>query len=335
MTSIEKSYQQEASQFLEKLFFELNFLSVDHSKWDIDHLCFRTESLEHYEKIKNDFTQFSICLIESPVNGRPIATYKLKKAWQFGSNLIDLIEVPAPKPNKITKPGFEHIEVVMPKSFEEIQKTYPTLSFEKNENHKVFNPELVANLESGDIKFHHQSLEAVINIEKLQGVLENIQTKFNFPKIPYFICGTLPLGLNNPMADIDVAVSYKLNEKAKLLEWIQNFQDETISPRLQIKNDVMVFNFKYENRIYEFYMSSENLFVQNAYRHMNIEMRLLKIFGEKLKEKIKQFKQNGLTTEYAFLKALGIYTTEELAFSNIYHFENLDDSMISCTYQGD
>lgn len=328
MSPIEQTYQNEASLFLEKLFFELQSLAIDYSKWDIDHLCFRTETLVHYEQIKKDFSEFSNLLIESPVNGRPIATYKLNVPWKFGENFIDLIEVPAPKPNKITKPGFEHIEVVMPKSFEEIQNLYPRLNFEKNENHKAFNPELVANLKNGDIKFHHQSLEVVINIEKLHGVLENIQANFNFPKLPFFICGTLPLGVGLPEADIDVAISYKPEDKVKLLEWVQNFQDKTLDPRLQIQNDIMLFHFKYDNRIYEFYMSPQNLFEQNAYRHMNIEMRLLKVFGEPLKTRIQNFKKEGLKTEHAFLKALNRATHADTAFQDIYHYEALSDSKL-------
>lgn len=329
MTLIEQTYQKEASLFLEKLFFELQSLSIDYATWDIDHLCYRTESLSHYQKVKNDFSHFSTLLIESPVNGRPIATYKLEKPWRFGENFIDLIEVPAPKPNKITKPGFEHIEIVMPKNFEEIPKLYPTLSFEKNHHHKEFNPELVANLKVGDLKFHHQSLEVVINIEKMEGVLENIQHKFNFLKIPFFITGTHPIGVALPEADIDVSVSYQPQDQLKLLEWIQNFQGQVINPLLQIQNDMMVFRFIYDQRLYEFYMSPEPLLEQNAYRHMNIEMRLLKIFGSSLREKVMASKTSGTNTEYAFLHSLGFKTSPTDAFRDLYQLESWSDKKLS------
>lgn len=329
MTTIEQTYQEEASLFLEKLFFELRSLSINYSNWDIDHLCFRTETLSHYEQIKKDFSTFSTLLIESPVNGRPIATYKLEKPWRFGENFIDLIEVPAPKPNKTTRPGFEHIEVVMPKSFEEIQKLYPTLSFEHNQHHKDFNPELVANLKGGDLKFHHQSLEVVINIEKMEGILENILHKFNFPKIPFFITGTHPIGTALSTADIDIVVSYSPQDQVKLLEWIQSFQEKVQNPRLQIQNDVMIFRFIYDQLLYEFYMSPEPLFQQNAYRHMNIEMRLLKIFGSSLREKVMISKNSGANTEYAFLHSLGIKTSMTDAFQDIYQLESWSDLKIS------
>lgn len=327
--TLEKQYYNEASLFLEKLFFEIREHSIDYSKWDIDHLCFRTETLNQYEKIKKHFSLFSTLLIESPVNGRPIATYKLHSPWIFGDNFIDLVEIPAPKPNKITKSGFEHIEIVMPQSFAEIQKQYSSLSFEPNNNPKKFNPELVANLKNGDIKFHHQSLELVINIEKMGNVLSNLLHNFNLPQIPFFICGTFPISLNTPSSDIDVVISYKAEEKATILEWIQNFQDQTLSPKLQIKNDEMLFRFKHESWTYEFYMSTEPLFKQNAYRHLNIEARLLKIFGTKLITKVGASKKLGLNTEHAFLEALALQITSTKSFDEIYQFESMSELQIS------
>lgn len=322
--TLENQYYNEASLFLEKLFFELKEKTVSFEKWDIDHLCFRTESLEHYEKIKTDFALFSDLLIESPVNGRPIATYKLKKAWRFQQHFIDLIEVPAPKPNKVVRPGFEHIEVVYPFSFHEIQKRYPELNFEDNKNHKKFNPELVANLKAGDIKFHHQSLENVIHIEKTPRLLEILFQDIQLPIEPFFITGTYPLNLQNEKSDIDVCFEYSAKEAIVILEFIQGFQEWVQSPKLSIKNNVYVFNFIFNDLNFEFYFSPESLYKQNSYRHLLIEQRLLKIFGGNLSHTIKELKTHH-HTELAFAKAIGLDTNELDVFQDLLSLEKLSD----------
>ena len=322
--TLEHQYYNEASLFLEKLFFELREKNVSFEKWDIDHLCFRTESLEHYEKIKTDFALFSDLLIESPVNGRPIATYKLKKAWRFHHHFIDLIEVPAPKPNKVVRPGFEHIEVVYPFSFDDIQKQYPELNFEQNKNHKKFNPELVANLKNGDIKFHHQSLENIIHIEKTPKLIESLFQDIQLPIEPFFITGTYPLNLQNEKSDIDVCFEYSPHKAIIILEFIQGFQEWVQSPKLSIKNNIYVFNFVFSNLNFEFYFSPESLYEQNSYRHLLIEQRLLKIFGANLSNSIKKLKTHH-HTEFAFAKAIGLETNELDAFQDLLSLQSLSD----------
>lgn len=323
--TLENQYYNEASLFLEKLFFELKEKTVSFEKWDIDHLCFRTESLEHYEKIKTDFALFSDLLIESPVNGRPIATYKLKKAWRFQQHFIDLIEVPAPKPNKVVRPGFEHIEVVYPFSFHEIQKLYPELNFEDNKNHKKFNPELVANLKAGDIKFHHQSLENVIHIEKTPRLLEILFQDIQLPIEPFFITGTYPLNLQNEKSDIDVCFHYQPHQAISILEFIQSFQECVQNPKLSIKNNVYVFNFIFNNLNFEFYFSPELLFEQSSYLHLLIEQRLIKIFGSQFANKIIELKKNGYNTEQAFLYTLGINTDTSKSFTELLNLKSMSD----------
>ncbi len=77
-------FRQQALQFLENLFQQLDQKNVQLEKhWMIDHLCYRTSSLEQYSELKNNFASFAELLIESDVNGRPIATYKFSKSIQW------------------------------------------------------------------------------------------------------------------------------------------------------------------------------------------------------------------------------------------------------------
>jgi predicted metalloenzyme YecM len=163
------TFRQEAYTFLEDVFNDLktNHIEILNS-WEIDHICYRADSLKTYEELKENFSQFGELLIEAPVSGRPIATYKLKTPIKFKDWIIGLVELPAPKASKITKKGFEHIEVVIDLSFETLQERYKHLTLDLKGLAKELNPELEIVLGERNIKFHHQSLEKVIEIEKEQ-----------------------------------------------------------------------------------------------------------------------------------------------------------------------
>lgn len=158
--------QEKAKLFLDELFKEIEKSQIDLKNWPIDHICYRTSSLENYEQSKQYFSQFGELLIESPVNGRLIATYKLKNPISYKEYQIPLVEVPAPKTGKVTAEGFEHIEVVIDCPFSEIMEKYTHCHFDKKGLNKELNAELEIIFENCAIKFHHQSLEDVILIEK-------------------------------------------------------------------------------------------------------------------------------------------------------------------------
>jgi uncharacterized protein len=157
---------EEAFKFLDKIFNHLSENEVELNDWLIDHLCYRTSSIENYKQMKEKLKVYGDCLIESEVQGRPIATYKLFKPINYKGYIIELIEIPAPKAGKNTKEGFEHIEVVVDVSFEELIKKYDHLSLEKKGLAKKINPDLEIEFDSCAIKFHHQSLEDVIAFEQ-------------------------------------------------------------------------------------------------------------------------------------------------------------------------
>ncbi|HEY1079528.1 MAG TPA: VOC family protein, partial [Bdellovibrio sp.] len=118
-----------ALEFLDLLFIDLTEKQIALSAhWDIDHLCYRSDSLGQYDDLKNSFATFANLLIESDVNGRPIATYKLNQALQFKDWMIDVVELPAPKASKPTTAGFEHIEVVCDVPFTYFEKNFSHLN---------------------------------------------------------------------------------------------------------------------------------------------------------------------------------------------------------------
>lgn len=157
---------EQVESFLDKVFKQIEKANIELKHWEIDHICYRTTSEKNYIESKNYFSTLGELLIESEVGGRQIATYKLENPIKYKSYNIPLVEVPAPKAGKITPEGFEHIEIVIDCSFDEILNQYPQCRFDKKGMDKNLNPELEIEFTDCAIKFHHKSLEEVIKIEK-------------------------------------------------------------------------------------------------------------------------------------------------------------------------
>lgn len=157
---------RQATEFLSLLLNDLDRYQIYlEPHWDIDHLCYRVPTEERYQELKNVFSAFAELLIESPVNGRLISTYKLDVPIVFHDWMIDLIELPAPKPGKSAPEGFEHIEVVCDTPFSELQQKYKHLNLDVGGLGKLLNQELEIVLGERNIKFHHLSLQSVIWFE--------------------------------------------------------------------------------------------------------------------------------------------------------------------------
>lgn len=159
-------FRTQAQDFLNRLFQSMAAHHIEiPAYWQVDHLCYRVESLDRYESLKGDFAQWGDLLIESQVQGRPIATFKLHQPILFLKHVIDVVELPAPKASKPTKEGFEHAEIVCDVPFAELEKRFSHLKLDRSGLVKKINPELEICLGDRNLKFHHQSLEEVVAME--------------------------------------------------------------------------------------------------------------------------------------------------------------------------
>lgn len=116
------------------------------------------------------------------------------------------------------------------------------------------------------------------------------------------LAGTVPIGVDVAGSDLDI-----LCEVYDLL----GFQDLIVAEFSQMNNfrikqvnisgiPSVVANFIYGEFPIEIFGQPQPVNQQDAYRHMQIEARLLMIAGEKARKEIKQLKQSGLKTEPAF-----------------------------------
>lgn len=300
----------EAQIFLKKVFTEFDSKNFSlESHWHIDHLCYRTATHETYLQLKADFETFSTLLIESEVNGRMISTFKLKEAIDFNGWSIDLIEVPAPKKGKLIKDGFEHFEVVCDLGFEEIKDKYQTYEFDESGLIKDFNQELEIIFSDFAIKFHHLSLESVINIESnsvLFFALTDSKALKLLKKYKPLIAGTYPLNLNIVNSDVDILIYAKDLDSLKyyLAELFSHYEKFKVELIAVDDDEAVIANFYVNGLKFEIFAQKVDSVQQKAYLHFLIEERLLKYGGESLLNKVREYKVQGLKTEPAFAKAL-------------------------------
>lgn len=310
--------QDKAHDFLSQSLQELRRKQVKlDNHWHIDHICYRTSSLEEYILAKEKFQRIGQLILESEVNGRPIATFKLHKAIHAMGWKVDVIEVPAPKKGKPTKDGFEHFEVVCDLGFDEIKTKYSDLPFDESGLAKDFNQEFEILLEGFAVKFHHISLESVINLESNHRVFTALTRSRILSTLKPFaplIAGTFPLNLGFSESDIDILIS------GSNLDLIQQLLYSNFGhlPCFECSDSIVggdgiaggsrtvSASFSFDGVSFDVFAQQTPSVRQRGYLHFLIEERLLKLGGLSFANKIKEARSEGLKTEIAFAKVLGL-----------------------------
>ncbi|MDP7322005.1 MAG: VOC family protein [Bacteriovoracaceae bacterium] len=166
--SFKKRIYREAEDFLKLTRKSLSNLGVKLNMAKLDHLCFRVTGQQEYEEYKKSFAQIGEKLVESEIGGRLISTYRLETPINCDGELgPSIVELASPKKNNNYALGFEHAEIVIEESFESLYHEFQDINFDKKGADKSYNPDIRIKFEEGhSVKFHHQSLEEVINLEK-------------------------------------------------------------------------------------------------------------------------------------------------------------------------
>ena len=99
--------------FLDNLNDEMTKAKISlKENWFIDHICYRAQSEAEYQNLCSEYHGKGELLIEAPVGGRLISTFKLHEPISFLNCEIPLVEIPMPKAGRVTPSGYEHIEIV-------------------------------------------------------------------------------------------------------------------------------------------------------------------------------------------------------------------------------
>ncbi len=305
-----QEFQHNAQVFLNTLWKSLYHSSIvlkDYWMWD--HLCYRVDSLARYQYWSQQLTSWGEFLTESEVGGRMISTFKLSHPISFNGKTIDLIELPAPKKGGVHEEGFEHIEVVCDETFDEIKTQYPHIHFNNFEEEKKWNAELKFKLGPSSIKFHHSSLESVIRFEKCTTEFHSLQELNLLNELKSFsplIAGTIPLGIAIESSDVDILLTASnFDDLSQLMKKnYSHFKGFKIQERIHQKEPTWICQFQFKGIAFELFAQETDSVHQKAYRHFQVEERLLKIGGKSLQQKILALKKDGYKTEPAFAKVL-------------------------------
>ena len=122
------------------------------------------------------------------------------------------------------------------------------------------------------------------------------------------LTGTIPIGLDLPDSDLDIICQCDDHlEFTRLLTELFSSQDDfRIETTPGNGSAVTLATFKVEGFDIEIFGQDIPTRKQKAYRHMLIEQEILREKGSEFRTEILKLKQEGLKTEPAFAKLLGI-----------------------------
>lgn len=132
----------------------------------MDHICYRVETAERYQELKQKIQEKAELVAENQVNGREIATFEFAEPLLAAGWAVPYLELPAPKPGSPYKDGWEHVELITVGSLDKFLQRHSDLPFSREGMSKLINPELSLKTDKISVKFHEQSLGAVARIEK-------------------------------------------------------------------------------------------------------------------------------------------------------------------------
>lgn len=162
------------NHILNTLTWQLSLKWIILADYDIDHICYRCETDDHYIIMKHYLSNLSQLLHENIIDKRPISIRKLDHPLHYKEYTIPCIELSAPKENNTHHNGREHIEVIVD-DLEAFDEQYGANITERKGFSKSINRDLEIefpwfNSNGGQyaIKFHEQSIEAIIKQEKIE-----------------------------------------------------------------------------------------------------------------------------------------------------------------------
>ncbi len=170
MTELEKIIGDHKS-FLDDILGRVMYEGFDLSDFvQIDHMCYRTTSLENYDVKKSELSRVAKLLGETMINGRPISTFRLNDPVIHSPWRIDAIELPAPKARSNHQEGLEHVEFVLYDDIPTFLKKYDSKPFEMRAADRGINPEIGLQLGELSVKFHLLNLPTVVYLEHKLGM---------------------------------------------------------------------------------------------------------------------------------------------------------------------
>ena len=110
----EEIFEHSLEPFLDQLVTYLKSHNLLQSGQEIDHVCYRIETINDYLRIVSEMKdKYGKVIADSMISGRPITIIQLHEPILYQDFLISCVELPCPKTGSFYEQGWEHIEVVI------------------------------------------------------------------------------------------------------------------------------------------------------------------------------------------------------------------------------
>ncbi len=121
------------------------------------------------------------------------------------------------------------------------------------------------------------------------------------------VAGTPPLGLDLPDSDIDILCHAPDADAFCTIAWFAcaGFEDFTMH-QWRSGGRPVIARFRAQGWAFELFASPEPVTAQAGWRHFIVERRLLGLGGDRLRDAVMTARREGLKTEPAFAKILGL-----------------------------
>lgn len=138
------------------------------------------------------------------------------------------------------------------------------------------------------------------------------------------LAGTFPLAIDIETSDLDIiCCAADLTVFARrVTEIFGKHTGFRIAHKVIRDDPCVVANFHFQGFEIEIFGQNRPVEQQNAYRHMQVEARLLELGGDAARQGIRRLKQNGLKTEPAFAR---YFDLEGDPYDTLLRLADLDD----------
>lgn len=138
------------------------------------------------------------------------------------------------------------------------------------------------------------------------------------------LVGTIPIQIDVEGSDLDIICQVEDFSEFRVLvaESFGEYDDFKIS---YSDDPLMVVNFFIDNMELEIFATPHPYHQNNAYRHMLVEDRVLRLLGNVFRDEIIRLKKSGVKTEPAFAYLLGL---QEDPYISLLEIESLSDQQI-------
>jgi len=139
-------------------------------------------------------------------------------------------------------------------------------------------------------------------------VLNKLKIFENFKKYNPILTGTIPIEIDIPESDLDIICQCEnhLELSNLLIKLFSQFTSFTLKTSDWNGIETTISKFHFDNFEIEIFAQNIPTVEQNAYQHMLIEYKILNQKGKAFRDNIITLKSNGLKTEPAFAKLLGL-----------------------------